>query len=79
MADPLDQTLMIHLTVAEAREVLTPLVKDLRGIALSGKKYHYTQVSTTDEIVDDMVKALWAKSEYDAQISGAEEQSSSEV
>lgn len=62
MADPLDQTLVIHLTVAEAREVLTPLVKDLRGIALSGKKYHYTQVAGTEEIVDDMLQALWAKS-----------------
>lgn len=79
MADPLDQTLIIHLTVAEARDVLTPLVKDLRDIAVSGKKYHYTQVAGTDEIVTDMLQALWAKSEYNAQISGSREQSSDEV
>jgi len=41
-----------------AVEVLTPLVRDLREIAMTGNKYRYSQIAGAEEIARDMVNAL---------------------
>lgn len=53
----------VCLSAQEIGDVLKPLVKDLRDLAITGKRFHYAQITGTDAIVQDMVDRLIERSQ----------------